>query len=124
MFGEAFFYIIGVYTFLWWFVDNLKSLFAILWSLLKSYIQPDKNPPLNEKFGTWAGKNQQIMVMCIFENKINCTRFSKSKFKSNCHVPSYRIVSIAIAYFALWFNSFMNHDKFDAFFYFSACLFG
>lgn len=56
MLGETFFYIIGVYTFLWWFIDNFKSLFQILWNLLKSYVQPDKNPPLNEKYGIWAGK--------------------------------------------------------------------
>lgn len=56
MFGETFFYLIGIYTFLWWFIDNFKSLFQILWHLLVSYIQPNANLPLNEKFGTWAGE--------------------------------------------------------------------
>lgn len=59
MFGETFFYIIGVYTFLWWFVDNFKSLFQILWSVLMSYVTPDLYPPLSEKFGNWAGEKRR-----------------------------------------------------------------
>lgn len=57
MFGETFFYVIGVYSFLWWFIDNFKSLFAIIWSVLMSYLTPDLYPPLNEKFGNWAGES-------------------------------------------------------------------
>lgn len=56
MFGDLFFYLIGVYAFLWWFIDNTKSLFQILWNYFVSYIQPDKIPPLHERYGKWAGK--------------------------------------------------------------------
>lgn len=55
MIGDVFFYIIGVYAFLWWFCDNFKSLFQILWNLFVSYIQQDKNSTLNERYGNWAG---------------------------------------------------------------------
>lgn len=50
------FYLIGVYAFLWWFVDNFKSLFQVLWNLFVSSMQLNKNQPLHEKFGSWAGK--------------------------------------------------------------------
>lgn len=67
MFGETFFYIIGIYAFLWWFIDNFKSLFSILWNLFISYIQPDKNPPIGEKFGSWAGKfRPNRLTFCYF----------------------------------------------------------
>lgn len=70
MFGESFFYLVGIYAFLWWFVDNFKSLFQILWNLLKTYIQPDKNLPLNEKFGNWAGKNSCDVYYHMYINEI------------------------------------------------------
>ncbi|XP_055310940.1 hydroxysteroid dehydrogenase-like protein 1 isoform X2 [Sitodiplosis mosellana] len=50
----SFFYLIGVYAFLWWFIDNFKSLFQIGWNLFMSSLQLNGNQPLNEKFGTWA----------------------------------------------------------------------
>lgn len=71
MFGETFFYIIGIYAFLWWFIDNFKSLFFILWNLFVSYIQPDKNPPIAEKFGSWAGKSSKPTALVLeFEKKV------------------------------------------------------
>lgn len=60
MFGETFFYIIGIYAFLWWFIDTFKSLFAIIWSVLMSYLTPELYPPLNEKFGNWAGEKSIV----------------------------------------------------------------
>lgn len=79
MFGDTFFYIIGVYTFLWWFIDNFKSLFAIIWSVLMSYITPELYPPLNEKFGNWAGEWERQSMICEYERKkhiiaLNCLR--------------------------------------------------
>ncbi|XP_031635052.1 hydroxysteroid dehydrogenase-like protein 1 [Contarinia nasturtii] len=47
-------YTIGLYAFLWWFIDNFKSLFQIAWNLLVSFLQPKNNVPLNEKYGNWA----------------------------------------------------------------------
>lgn len=66
MFGELFFYIIGLYAFLWWFIDNFKSLFQILWNLLMSYFEPDKYPGLIEQFGNWAG---ELKSSEIIENR-------------------------------------------------------
>lgn len=59
------FYIIGVFAFLWWFIDNFKSLFSILWNISKSYIQTGNYQPLKEKYGEWAGKNNTIYSLII-----------------------------------------------------------
>lgn len=64
----SFFYLIGVYAFLWWFIDNFKSLFQIVWNLFLSSLQLNSNQPLNEKFGIWAGKLEEFrLIVTLFE---------------------------------------------------------
>lgn len=63
------FYIIGVYAFLWWFIDNFKSLFAIIWNVLMSYVTPELYPPLNEKFGNWAGEKKRSIGLCPLDSE-------------------------------------------------------
>lgn len=58
----SFFYLIGVYAFLWWFIDNFKSFFQVVWHLIVSSFQVNKNKPLNEKFGSWAGKQMNLQA--------------------------------------------------------------
>lgn len=61
MFGEIFFYIIGIYAFLWWFIDTFESLFRILWNVVMRYLQPDLYPELSEQFGNWAGDESKLV---------------------------------------------------------------
>lgn len=93
MFGNLFFYILGVYAFLWWFCDNFKSLFQILWSLLKSCI--GENPPLNKKFGNWAGTdltelNKRYVQLFQTNSMQRLISVTYLKFSNNWCIRRYR----------------------------------
>lgn len=96
------FYIIGVFALLWWFIDNFKSLFSILWNITKSYILPGKNRSLNEKYGEWAGNNNTIFSLIRWITELAWyTSFINFKSKYR-HVPSRPIDKIYIFQFVSW----------------------
>lgn len=45
----------GVWSLLWWSIDNFKSVVQIVKSVLLPYFQPQDNKTLVEKYGKWAG---------------------------------------------------------------------
>lgn len=48
--------VIGLYAFILWCHDNFKSLFQIIFSVLKTFFLPYENKSLIERYGKWAGE--------------------------------------------------------------------
>lgn len=59
--------LIGIYAALCYCIDNFKSVIQVIRSFLVPYFQPQEDLPLSEKFGSWAGMNDQPFLFFPFD---------------------------------------------------------
>lgn len=73
----------GVWAVLWWSIDNFRSIVQITRSFLIPYFQPQENKSLVEKFGKWAGKEEED----LFRQKIlTIKNFIKNQLKEKVKI--------------------------------------
>lgn len=57
--------LIGLYALIWWSYENFKSILQIIKALLSPYFLPNENKSLSERFGKWAGKRVQDILVLV-----------------------------------------------------------
>lgn len=58
----------GAWAVLWWSIDNFRSIFEIILSVLSPYFQPQEHKSLVERYGKWAGEKSSTSLKDVNES--------------------------------------------------------